>query len=257
MLKWEIKENASSTYSKSVDYGNVFYSQLIGALKKRKWSKTGTVELALYLPKKYIPKLREKFPNCKDVAAFQQKYKAEYAEYFQIASEQNKAAAQRSNPEVCEKYQKLMQKAEAERKELENVSAYYFRTKRLGWINCDRFNQERKTEMALNLGEYEDANVTIVYKEINSIMSHHLLSLESKLSEMDQMHETHISSYETLKNIPVGHDVDLFVVKKMNGKMYCALKQTNTSMKTHGNFDFEELTEERLAKISKKMAGKA
>jgi len=243
MEKWEIKENSNIKYSNAANYNNFFHSQLISILKKRKWNKTGTVELALYLPKKYIPKLREMYPNCKDVAAFRKKYQPQYAEYFQRLSAENAEAAQRNNPEVCEKYQKLMLKAAAERKQAQEVSNYYFRTKRLGWINCDRFTNMPKTKMALQLGDFEDVMVTVVYKKINSLMSYNF--------------QPTASNKVLLEGIPQNYNIDLFVVKRMNGKLYCCLRSTNTDNRLEEKFDFEEVTEERLAIISKKMGSAA
>lgn len=148
-------------FSNKVSYKESFYYQLAVMLKKRKWKKTGEVSFEVYIPKKAIPKLRKMFPAYKDIAAMKEKYKSDYTQYYEEASATNRNNKEYNNSEYCQKYRKLAEAEAAERQrkyneehELELTSRYAFKTARLGWINCDRFVTEPKTQLALELGDF-------------------------------------------------------------------------------------------------------
>lgn len=77
----------------------------------------------------------------------------------------------------------------------------------------------------------------VVYQKINSVMN---------------LCFNEYNPNTVLTNVPKNYQLTLFVVKKIKDKMYFALKDANTSQKKVSDFDFQELTPEKLEAISKK-----
>jgi hypothetical protein len=90
----------------------------------------------------------------------------------------------------------------------EKITNYTFKTKDMGWINCDRFlfvPAESKTNLIVKT----DVPVTLVFEKLNSLMA-------------SSYHEKGVS----FNLIPKNEKITLFSLKKKEGKLLMALQQT-------------------------------
>jgi len=89
---------------------------------------------------------------------------------------------------------------------LENT---FLKATKLGWINCDRFSEaENKTDLIVNIDRKYNAEIRLVFKDINSIMSTY--NINDKL---------------VIKSIPVGQKATLMAFSCVNDEVYFVAKE--------------------------------
>ena len=94
-------------------------------------------------------------------------------------------------------------------------------TQKLGWINCDRFNDySNKTDYIVKLNE--KTNVLIVFNNIKSVIS----------SDNKGM----------FKNVPIGEKITIVALKANNGKIMLAIHETQISEKPFENLQFKAVS---------------
>ena len=118
------------------------------------------------------------------------------------------------------------------------ITSYLFSSSELGWINCDRFINEKGEKVALfvRLDNGEKSDVKIVFHRIKSVMS-----------------SSPINDLHVFNKIPKGEKITIVAVKIVNNKPYFAIKETVTSEQTESDFIFQPVTMETLKSEMKKL----
>jgi hypothetical protein len=245
ILSWEIAKKSQMDIFPIQDKS--FQTQLSNKLKSRKWLKTGVLELEVYLPENTVKELHKEQKNLVSVQTYRTFYKNSYKNYCDNKREYNKTMKLYSC-EDCktnfleweaknkQREERIFSKEEKDAKaKTQDATTYVFKSSRLGWINCDRFVDEPKTQMAMELGEYQEAQVSVIYRKIRSLMSYNVSPEKNVIA-----------------GVPQNHAITLFIVKRVEDKLYYCLKQSNTNSKVQQSFDFQELTKEKLKEITKK-----
>jgi len=103
---------------------------------------------------------------------------------------------------------------------------------RLGWINCDKFynNKNPKIDFVVKLKNKKNAHVYLIFDDINSIMPY-------SYKENNEYH---------FKNVPVGTKVKVVAVVETDKKEECLLAQAPT--KINGKFNQKLSFKRRLKK---------
>lgn len=94
---------------------------------------------------------------------------------------------------------------------MHDLSFYTFRTKRLGWINCDAFAnipEDQKTTMTLDLQWARNIDCKLVFKKRRSIMAANMLAAGKIM----------------FANIPKGEEAVLIVLKIQDGEPYLFIR---------------------------------
>jgi hypothetical protein len=110
----------------------------------------------------------------------------------------------------------------------------YFPSKRLGWINCDRFYSDPrpKSQLLVDAGG-QAADVKLIFKKVNSIMNFNRTKERQFLSPQ----------------VPSGEPVLVVGVRKEGNQFYFAMQETTTETKTL-SLTFQAISEADLkAKI--------
>ena len=117
------------------------------------------------------------------------------------------------------------------------ITSYLFSTSELGWINCDRFvnEKEKKVDLLVKLDEKAESDVKIVFHRIKSVMS------------SSPNYVKHIFT-----DIPKGEKITIVAIKNINNKPYLAIKETVISGQTETKFIFQPVTMETLQSEMKK-----
>jgi hypothetical protein len=110
---------------------------------------------------------------------------------------------------------------------------YLFETSTLGWINCDRF-QENTDPVNMIVKTDEKAKVRIVFKKLRSIMS---------AIPMPK------GNY-TVEKIPNNEPAYIIGLTEKDGKAFIALKEVKASAVPVTDLQFELATPEKLAKLA-------
>lgn len=108
----------------------------------------------------------------------------------------------------------------------------------LKWINCDRFlnrKPEELTPLFVDIGENEDHDVKLVFKDINSVMAGK--ADDSKL---------------IFQNIPLNEEVYIVATKKVSGKNYFSITPIKVS-KQPVTVTFQEYTKDSYIKALEKL----
>ena len=119
-----------------------------------------------------------------------------------------------------------------------HITSYLFSTTELGWINCDRFINERgeKIDLLVKLDKKAESDVKIVFHRIKSIMS-----------------SFPINDKHAFTKIPKGEKITIVAIKNIDNKPHLAIKETVTSTQTETDFTFQPITMESLKNEMKKL----
>ena len=114
-----------------------------------------------------------------------------------------------------------------------DLERYTFSTTSLGWINCDRFINSRKSKIKynINISNAEDANVKLIFKSISSI-------LPSRTS----------NGFYDFGLVPVNEEVILLGIKKKGDKIFLGLKELRIRATSKQDIDFKEVSLSELKK---------
>ena len=117
-----------------------------------------------------------------------------------------------------------------------NLMYYVFSSTTLGWINCDRFlNINPKINFAVKV-EHDIESIKIVFNRFKAIMD---------VSAVDGIH--------TFKNVPIGEKITIVAIKRVDGKPFLAVKETETSTKVENELVFQPVTMEMLKTEMRKL----
>lgn len=119
-----------------------------------------------------------------------------------------------------------------------HITSYLFSTSELGWINCDRFINERgeRVDLIVKLDKKAESDVKIVFHRIKSIMQ----SIPS-------------NDKHAFNKIPKGEKITIVAIKNIDNKPHLAIKETLTSAQTETDFTFQPITMETLKNEMKKL----
>ncbi len=110
------------------------------------------------------------------------------------------------------------------------VNNYILRSSNLGWINCDRYvNNRNNIKYLLKTNGYRGTTVNMVFKSLSGVIPSRKLNGEFYF-----------------KNVPNDEEIVLIAVKKDNGKLYFDIVETKTQPKPSLQFDFKEVTVDDL-----------
>lgn len=115
-----------------------------------------------------------------------------------------------------------------------DLERYTLSTTQLGWINCDRFINSRKSKIKynINISNAEDANVKLIFKSISSI-------LPSRTSK----------GFYDFGSVPVNEEVILLAIKKKGNKIFLGLKELRIrATSEEQDIDFKEVSLSELKK---------
>lgn len=114
---------------------------------------------------------------------------------------------------------------------VEDMNAYVFQTRNLGWINCDAFYnvpQERMIAMPTDVLPEENVDIKLVFRSKKSILPPTII--DGKLG---------------FRNIPKDEDAVLVAFKMEHGQTYLAMQDIKTSASIQ-NLTFQPTTVEKL-----------
>jgi len=138
-----------------------------------------------------------------------------------------------------EKFEKIFKDKPVDDATVTDVSKYLFSTSQLGWINCDRFSEERKSRLVqynVLLADAKEATIKIVFHKMASIMSG-----EQK------------GNVYNFTGVPSGKKITIVALKYHNSKRYLAIKETETSKMAEKGLVFEPVTMAKLKEEIQKL----
>jgi len=108
----------------------------------------------------------------------------------------------------------------------DEISRYIFSCTKLGWINCDRFYNERKprTDLYVKTAAYPGADVKIIFHSFKSILQGEKTSL----------------GY-VFKGVPFDERITVLAIAKQKGKNFISLSESSTGLLIEG-LSFEQVT---------------
>ena len=111
-----------------------------------------------------------------------------------------------------------------------DITRYLFNASKLGWINCDRFINSKKTKIKfkIKVGKETDIDVKIIFKNFKAV-------LPGKFEK-----ENYIFS-----NVPIDEPVIIYAIKYEGGQYYMALQDAIISSK-NTSLIFEKVSLSRL-----------
>jgi hypothetical protein len=127
--------------------------------------------------------------------------------------------------------------------EIENEMFAYaiIKVKKLGWINCDRFEDNDKlTNLKIEFNEKDNvqsANVFLVFKDINSVM-------QSSFNDFRGLR--YIAGFS---NIPIGANTKLIAFSTKNGKTYYHKSNITIEANKTIQIDFKETNKDEIEKL--------
>lgn len=128
-----------------------------------------------------------------------------------------------------EEFEKSYTDSTLQKARAQEVMQYVFSSDKLGWINCDRFIASPQiTDFALKLGRNVE-DVRIVFDRYKSVMA----AFPQK-------------GLFTFGKVPLGEKITIVALKRIDNKLYLALKKTNTTSKNEEGLDFQPVTMETL-----------
>jgi len=97
-----------------------------------------------------------------------------------------------------------------------DISHYIFSASKLGWINCDRFINSKKTKIKfkVKVGKGADIDVKMIFKNFKAV-------LPGKIENENY----------TFSKVPIDEPVLIYAIKFENGQYYIALQNTTISNK--------------------------
>ncbi len=117
-----------------------------------------------------------------------------------------------------------------------NLMYYVFSSTTLGWINCDRFLEiNPKINFAVKV-EHDIESIKIVFNRFKAIM------------DVSVVNGTH-----TFENVPKGEKITIVAIKRVEGKPFLAVKETETSTKVENELVFQPVTMEMLKTEMRKL----
>jgi hypothetical protein len=111
-----------------------------------------------------------------------------------------------------------------------DITRYLFNASKLGWINCDRFinNKKTKVKFKIKVGKGADIDVKMIFKNFKAVLPGNFEN----------------ENYN-FKKVPIDEPVVIYAIKYENGQYYMALQNTITSSK-NTSLIFEKVSLLRL-----------
>lgn len=144
------------------------------------------------------------------------------------------------NRELTEEGKKINEKLE-KNNDLNTKVYKAIELKQFGWINCDRFYEvEEKTNLNFAFNEKDNvefANVYLVFKDINSVMTESYFTIENK-------------KYNTaFIDIPIGAKTQVIAFSVKDGKTYSYKSDLIITKNQTINLTLTETNEEQISKL--------
>ena len=119
-----------------------------------------------------------------------------------------------------------------------DVKRYVFSVTQLGWINCDRFdnNNNPKTNFSILIDEPGKTIVDVIFHRFKAIIP--------GCAEPNRI---------SFKNVPLGEKITIVAIKTVNEKLFLAVKETEISDKEEKDLDFQPVTMDLLKKEMEKL----
>ncbi|NER17417.1 energy transducer TonB [Spongiivirga citrea] len=114
------------------------------------------------------------------------------------------------------------------------INAYVFSGTKLGWINCDRFRGANQ-KMIVKIKDAKGSKIKLVFKNIRSVLPGRVLSNAVDFGSVPS-------------NIPAL----LLAIKKIDGKLYLAIKELKTAKGLQLDLDFKEMTLKQIREAVEK-----
>lgn len=118
------------------------------------------------------------------------------------------------------------------------LNSYILVATQLGWINCDRFldiDQDQKTDLMVNIAGSNDAQVQLIFEDINSIMNGY-----------------YSNGKIVFTNVPIGRAVKLIGISYANGKPTMAVEKFTISKEKVSLTNFQEFS---LSNLERELNG--
>ncbi|MCB0713497.1 MAG: hypothetical protein KDD67_14310 [Ignavibacteriae bacterium] len=124
--------------------------------------------------------------------------------------------------------------------EIREVSRYIFSSSQLGWINCDRFQQDNrpKVDFVVDPGTSERLDVKMIFHNMRSILP-----------------GTPVRGGYAFKNVPAGEEVTVVALKSVGEEYQIARESGQTSEEGMNNLDFEPVTIDGLRRVMEELGG--
>lgn len=113
----------------------------------------------------------------------------------------------------------------------EDINYYVLKSSNLGWINCDRFinNRSQRIKYKLKIKNSKGAKISMVFKSYNSVLP---------------SWERH--GYFDFQLVPKNENITLVAIKRENGKLYFDQIETLTQVNPDIEFNLKEITLDEL-----------
>jgi hypothetical protein len=106
-----------------------------------------------------------------------------------------------------------------------DLSFYMFKINKLGWINCDRFYENKSPKVNFVVKNQDNADIKIAFKNIKSVMN-----------GREERGKT------VFVNIPQNEIVTIVAIKMINNIPHLAIKETKISTAMINNLDYKPIT---------------
>ena len=143
-----------------------------------------------------------------------------------------------NNKASNEEFEKRFVQEDFQETNVIDVNRYFFNVSQLGWINCDRFdnNKNLKTNYSILIDEPN--------KTIANVIFHSIKAIVPGCIESDRI---------TFKNVPLGEMITIVAVKMVNNKLFLAIKETEITDKLETELDYKPVTMKLLKKEMEKL----
>jgi len=110
---------------------------------------------------------------------------------------------------------------------------------KLGWINCDRFMNNKLTDYTVQTTP--DANVRVLMKKYNSFFINEYWNSDYNATMQEQKAGNYI-----FRKVPANEDVIIVCTRNVNGKIMLAIAEGNTAQGKFSKLEYKEVTTAEL-----------
>ena len=143
-----------------------------------------------------------------------------------------------NNEALDEKLEKRIKEDNLQEASIIDVDRYVFSVSQLGWINCDRFDNDKnpKTDFSILIDEQDKTIVNLIFHRIKAIVPGRIES-----------------NRIIFKNVPLGEKITIVALKIVNCKLFLAVKETEITDNEETILDFQPVTMKWLKKEIEKL----
>lgn len=119
------------------------------------------------------------------------------------------------------------------------INSYLFATSKLDWINCDRLwkiSTESRIDYNVDLNGGDQVTLSLVFHRYKSVLN--------RFSEKSNF---------LFRDVPINEKITLVAIKKIDNKLFLAMKETRTSVQIENNLVFQPVTMDRLKTEMRKL----